>query len=167
MSIGAASLRIRRISFICDVCDVNLDTYEPGAQVVLYILVRTYWSYLDHGRRKSLDHGYAGPSHRRPMLYSAVMNFGVLVCTWTGYNVAFSILISSVQPSTVSVRVFCGPTIFRARGNEVSAMNTFTRNSDSEYVATLLRYYGNELFPAPYVIAINRSSIYLQCVDHK
>ena len=38
MSIGAASLRIRRISFIRYVCDVNLDTYGPGAPGGLYLV---------------------------------------------------------------------------------------------------------------------------------
>ena len=60
------------------------------------------------------------------------------ICPYTtlfrssGYCVAFSILVSSVQPNTVSVRVFCGPTMCRARGNEVSAMNILTRKSGSE-----------------------------------
>ena len=45
--------------------------------------------------------------------------------------VALSILGSSVQPNTVSVRVFCGPTMCRARGNEVSAMNILTPTSST------------------------------------
>ena len=85
------------------------------------------------------DRIVAAPSHIRPMLKSPLTNCGVFFCTCSGYDVAFNILVSSVQPSTVSVRVFCGPMICRARGNDVSAMNILTRNSDSEYVAVLRR----------------------------
>ena len=35
--IGEASLRRRMISFICDVCDVNRETYDPGAPGGLYL----------------------------------------------------------------------------------------------------------------------------------
>ena len=36
--IGEASLRRRMISFICDVCDVNRETYDPGAPGGLYLV---------------------------------------------------------------------------------------------------------------------------------
>ena len=36
--VGAASLRRRMINFICDVCDVNRDTYDPGAPGGLYLV---------------------------------------------------------------------------------------------------------------------------------
>ena len=80
MSILAASLRIQRISFICDVCDMNPETYESGAPGGLYLV---------HFRRNVMNLSRSGvgicfggnivaaPSHRRPVLYSAVMNSGV------------------------------------------------------------------------------------------
>ena len=87
-------------------------------------------------------------------------------------------MVLSVQPSTVSVRVFCRPTTCRARGNDVSAMNILTRKSGSEYVAIVRRksiqisspdviYHDIEQFPAPYVAALYRSSICVQFVGHK
>ena len=78
-----------------------------------------------------------GSEQQRYYHQSIFHEFWWVVWTWTGYNVALSIFISSVQPSTVSVRVLCGPTTCRASENEVSAMNMFTRKSDSEYVANL------------------------------
>ena len=36
--VGEASLRRRIISFICDVCDVNRETYDPGAPGGLYLV---------------------------------------------------------------------------------------------------------------------------------
>ena len=127
------------ISFICDVCDVNRDTYDPRAPGGLYLVhfgrkvLKLSGSWTPVASKSWMCLGgriVAAPSHRRPMLKSAVMNSGVFFCTWSGYNVAFSILVSSVQPSTVSVRVFCGPTTCRARGNDVSATNILTRKQE-------------------------------------
>ena len=90
MFIGAASLRMRVISFICDVCDVNLDTYEPGAPGGLYLVYfgRNVLKLSGAGTQGELGSWIcfggnivAAPSHRRPMLYSAVMNSGVSFCT--------------------------------------------------------------------------------------
>ena len=54
------------------------------------------------------------------------MKAGELFWIWTGYIVELSILILSVQPSKVSDRAFFGPTMCRANGNEVSAINLLT-----------------------------------------
>ena len=90
VSISAAFLRIRRITFICDVCDENLDTYEPGAPGGLYLVHFGRNVLKLSGSETQGESGswicfggniVAAPSYRRPLLYSAVMKSGVLV--WT------------------------------------------------------------------------------------
>ena len=53
------------------------------------------------------------------------MDFRRKIATYSESEFQVNIFIAdtSVQTSTVSVRVFCGPTMCRARGNEISAMN--------------------------------------------
>ena len=83
------------ISFICDGCDVNLDTYEPGAPgpgapggLYLVHFGRNVLKLSGSGTPEESGSWIcfggnivAAPSHRRPMLYSAVMNSSVLFCT--------------------------------------------------------------------------------------
>ena len=143
VSVVAASLQIRMISFIYDVCGVNRETYDPGPQGGFYLahfgrkVLKLSGSWTPVELRSWMCLGgriVTAPSHRRPMLRCAVMNSGVFFCTWSGYNVAFSILGSSVQPSTVSVRVFCESTTCRARGNDLSAMSQWEISSQCKLV---------------------------------
>ena len=63
--IGEASLRRRMISFICDVCDVNRDTYDPGETDKCIPIVA--YPFISDRNAARLDHNPMSPVPREPV----------------------------------------------------------------------------------------------------